>query len=57
MINNVKTMPELTSIGKWEWVKFNIKKLAIKEGKQIVNARKSRQITILSRLNYFGRYS
>lgn len=54
MINNVKTMSELSSIGKWEWVKFSIKKMAIKEGKQIANARKFRQITILSRLNYFG---
>jgi len=54
MINDVKTMTELTSIGKWEWVKFNIKKMAIKEGKQIVNSRKLRQISILSRLNFFG---
>lgn len=37
MINNVKTMSELSSIGKWEWVKFSIKRLAIKEGKQIAN--------------------
>lgn len=54
MINNVKTMSELTSIGKWEWVKFNVKKIAIKEGKQIANARKFRQTTILSRLNFFS---
>lgn len=31
MINNVKTMSELTSIGKW--VKFSMKRLAIKEAK------------------------
>ena len=51
MITEIKAMTELTPSSKWEWLKFNVRKISIEEGKAIARIRKQLQAQIISKIN------
>lgn len=51
LITEIKAMTELTPCSKWEWLKFNVKKISIEEGKAIARMRKQFQDKTISRIS------
>lgn len=51
LISEITVQDDLSPMHKWEWLKYNVRKIGIQEGK-LANLKRKQQLVIISKINY-----
>lgn len=52
LISEVKLQGDLSPKNKWEWLKYNVRKIGIQEDKKLASSRRKQQLDIISKITY-----